>query len=231
MKPKNPDQVGGRWSKDPIPGVLGLVGGKSRILGTYKRILRLRDHETWRISEIRLAISWGASGSIGIPVVNCGGDPAKSRCRMHLKNIHKNPFKQVAFQDCEDSKVTTNLQKVRQEKKTKRMRMGKKMKNKASQTAPPERFLFFRTLVTNRSASGLIRMDLDGWVFGMRSLSKSKKNRWKRGWKPKANVKSRRPRWKVRCCATSSRRISRRIIYYIYTVWILPKHLFTVDKV
>lgn len=147
MKPKNPDQVGGRWSKDPIPGVLGLVGGKSRILGTYKRILRLRDHETWRISEIRLAISWGASGSIGIPVVNCGGDPAKSRCRMHLKNIHKNPFKQVAFQDCEDSKVTTNLQKVRQEKKRNACEWEKKWKTKPPKLRRQKGSFFFGRLL------------------------------------------------------------------------------------
>ena len=70
-------------------------------------------------------------------------------------------YQQVAFQDCEDSKVTTNLQKVRQEKnETHANRKNKKKKkNKASQTAPPERVPFFGRLLQT-GPPPLIRMDL-----------------------------------------------------------------------
>ena len=117
--------------------------------------------------------------------------PAKSRCRMHLKNINinRNPFKQVAFQwDCEDSKVTTNLQKVRQEKKTKHMLMGKKKKNQSLPNCAARKVPFFFGRLLQTGPPPDWSAWTSRWVLGMRSLSKSKKNRWKRGCKPKANV-------------------------------------------
>ena len=175
---------------------------------------------------IRLAVSrwgkwqhWYSCGQLW------GWSQPKSRCRMQLKNINRNPFKQSAFQDYEDSKVTTNLQKGRQEKNETNAN-GKK--NKASQTAPPERVPFFgRLLQTDASFESAWTSMGEFWECG---VSASRKKTEGSEAVSQRRTFNRQPRWKVRCCATSSRRISRRIICYIYTVWILPKHWFTVDK-
>ena len=165
---------------------------------------------------IRPAISWWESG-IGIPVVNCGGDPNLALFPWHRAIILSTSCLPTSWR----SKVPTKLQKCPPRKK--RLSNGKQKKQTRSlpNCGPPETLPFFS------ETPPLIRhgpRSVHRCGFSAKSKKRQMKARTEADQRWTWNPVNLGERWGV------GQQVGEELCICIHCVCVVPKHWFTVDK-